>query len=332
MTVAGRRTAFVTGGTGFLGLNLVEQLAAAGWAVTALHRPGSDVSGLTRFGATPVQGQLIELDALTPLVPEGVDAVFHVAGDTSMWSRHAARQLRANVDGTRNMVTAAHRRGARRFVHTSSWTAYGVWPGREPLTEDMQKKGDLSPVPYDQTKYHAELVVAAAARSGLESVILNPAHIMGRYDARNWGRMIRMIDAGKLPGVPPGTGNFCHAEAVARAHIAAAERGRNGENYLLGGVPATFLEVARIAGRLTGKKVPRRPIPAWTFRLIARVQTAWGNLRNREPDITPEVVETVMANGRIASDKAARELGYVSPDLETMIRDCYDWMKRENLL
>ncbi len=332
MTVAGRKTAFVTGGTGFLGLNLLEQLAEAGWAVTGLHRPGADLSGFAKFDVTPAKGQLIELDALTDLVPEDVDAVFHVAGDTTMWSRHFVRQLRTNVDGTRNMVTAAHRRGAKRYVHTSSWVAYGVWPGREPLTEDSEKKGDLSPVHYDQTKYNAELIVEGAVRNGLDAVILNPAHIMGRYDAHNWGRMIRMINQGSLPGVPPGIGNFCHAEAVARAHIAAAERGGTGENYLLGGVPASFLEVAQIIGRLTGKKVPRRAIPAWLFKLVARAQTAWGNLRDREPDLTPEIVETVMANGRIASDKAARELGYVSPELEVMVRDCYDWMKRENLL
>lgn len=332
MSVAGRKTAFVTGGTGFLGMNLLEQLAAAGWAVTGLHRPGADLSGFERFDVTPAKGQLIELDSLTGLVPEDVDAVFHMAGDTTMWSRHFARQLRVNVDGTRNMVTAAHRRGAKRFVHTSSWVAYGVWPGREPLTEDMEKKGDLSTVNYDRTKYQAEIVVEAAVRNGLDAVTLNPAHIMGRYDANNWGRMIRMINDGRLPGIPPGTGNFCHAEAVARAHIAAAERGRTGENYLLGGQVASFVEVAQIIGRLTGKKVPRRAVPEWVFRLIARLQTGWGNLRNKEPDITPEVVEAVLAGGRIASDKAARELGYASPDLETQIRDCYDWMKREKLV
>lgn len=332
MSVAGRKTAFVTGGTGFLGLNLIEQLAGAGWAVTGLHRPGADLSGFKAFDVTPAMGQLIELDALTDLVPEDTDAVFHVAGDTTMWSRHFARQLRTNVDGTRNMVTAAHRRGAKRFVHTSSWAAYGVWPGREPLTEDSKKMGDLSPINYDQTKYHAELVIHEAARNGLEAMTLNPCHILGRYDRHNWGRMILMIDQGTLPGVPPAAGTFCHAEAVAKAHIAAAERGRSGENYLLGGPVASFLEVARVIGRLTGKKVPRRPVPAWAFKIVASAKTAWGDLRDREPDLTVEAAEAVLANGRIASDKAERELGYVSPDLEAMIRDCYDWMKREKLV
>ncbi|MEQ8699820.1 MAG: NAD-dependent epimerase/dehydratase family protein [Bauldia litoralis] len=332
MSVAGRKTAFVTGGTGFLGLNLIEQLAEAGWAVTALHRPGSDLSGLKKFDVTPAKGQLIELDALTDVVPEDLDAVFHVAGDTTMWSRHFAPQLRTNVDGTRNMVTAAHRRGARRFVHTSSIAAYGVWHGREPISEDSEKKGDLSAVNYDRTKYHAEVVIQGALRNGVDAVVLNPCHIIGRYDAHNWGRMIRMINEGTLPGVPPRAGTFCHAEAVAKAHIAAAERGRTGENYLLGGPVADFLEVAQVIGRLTGKKVPRRPVPAWLFMLVARAKTGWGNLRDREPDLTPQAAEVVLANARIDTDKAERELGYVSPDLEAMLRDCYDWMKREKLV
>ena len=123
------RSAFVTGGTGFLGLNLVEQLTAQGWQVTALHRPGSDVRLLSRFPARRVEGDLLDPASLRRAVPRGVDAVFHVAADISMWQGHAARQTRVNVEGTRHVVEAALEAGAGRLVHTSTWNVYGLWQG-----------------------------------------------------------------------------------------------------------------------------------------------------------------------------------------------------------
>jgi nucleoside-diphosphate-sugar epimerase len=121
--------AFVTGGTGFLGLNLVEQLVAAGWQVTALHRTTSDLSKIRRFPVDLVVGDLTDPASLRRAVPRALETVFHVAADTSVWSRHDDRQTRINVDGTRHVVEAALASGARRFVHTSTWNVYGLEQG-----------------------------------------------------------------------------------------------------------------------------------------------------------------------------------------------------------
>src|SRR5512139_2269299 len=100
-------TGFVTGATGFVGLNLVEQLLARGWRVIALHRAGSDLKYLARMRAERAVGDVTDADSLMRALPEGVDAVFHVAGDVSLWSRRNAAQDRINIEGTRNMVGAA---------------------------------------------------------------------------------------------------------------------------------------------------------------------------------------------------------------------------------
>lgn len=325
-------TAFVTGATGFVGLNLVEQLVAAGWDVTALHRPSSDLTRLRRFPVRLVEGDLGDPDALERAVPPEVGAVFHVAGNTSMWRRAAARQTRDNVTGTANMVAAALAARARRFVFTSSWNAWGWVLGAEALSEEMPQRGRDSWIPYDRSKALAEEEVRKGMARGLAAVILNPAHIVGRYDAHNWARMIRLVHQRRLPGVPPGAGTFCHAEQVALAHIAAAGRGRVGENYLLGGADATFLEMVRIIGELAGRKVPQRALPAPLVKALARIYAVRGALAGREPDLTPESAALVTARVRVASRKAETELGYQAVPLRRMLEDSYRWLGQEGLL
>ena len=333
---ASGRTAFVTGATGFLGLNLVEQLCGAGWRVTALHRMESDTAPLSRFPADLVRGDILDLPALTAALPEAVDAVFHLAADTSVWSRHNSRQMRVNVDGTRNVLAAARRRGAAKVVVTSSWSAWGYGgqrpPKSGPIDETTPKLGDRSWINYERTKYFAEVMVAGAVHEGVDATVLNPAHIVGRHDRNNWSRLIALAVRGKLPGIPPGRGTFCHAAAVARAHIAAVDHGRTGANYLLGGPVATYREFVGVVEAVSGKNVRAPTIPPWLFRAAARAKGWWGDRRDREPDVTPEAAAMVLAAPQIVSDRAARELGYESPDLEAMIRDCHDWMKSDGLI
>lgn len=279
-----------------------------------------------------MEGDLGDAAALRHALPPDVDVVFHVAGNTSMWHRQAEQQMRDNVIGTANMVAAALAARARRFVFTSSWNAWGWVLGAPALSEGMPQRGLESWIPYDRSKALAEAEVRKGIARGLAAVILNPAHVVGRYDTHNWARMIRLVHRRRLPGVPPGAGSFCHAEQVALAHIAAAERGRIGENYLLGGTDAAFVEVVRVIGELTGRKVPRRALPAPLVRALARVYALHGALGGREPDLTPESAALVTARVRVASHKAQTELGFRAVPLWPMLEDCYRWLAREGLL
>lgn len=322
--------AFVTGGTGFLGLNLVEQLLARGWRVTALHRATSDLRSLARFAIGLVEGDLLDPGRLRRAIPEEVDAVFHVAADISMWAGHAERQRRVNVEGTRNLVEATLAAGARRLVHTSTQNTYGLEQGD--LHEGLPQLAGRLRSSYDRTKFLAEEAVRDGIARGLDAVIVNPAHIIGRYDRHGWARTIRLLDRRRLPGAPPGAGSFCHAEAVARGHIAAAERGRRGRNYLMGGADATFLELFRMIGEVTGRPAPARTLPAWMFRLAGQAGAVWGGLIGREPEITPDGVAIALARARVVSHRAEEELGYRPAPLRAMVEDSYRWLKAEGLL
>ncbi|MFL6650152.1 MAG: SDR family oxidoreductase [Sulfurifustaceae bacterium] len=324
------KTAFVTGSTGFLGLNLIAQLARQGWQVMALHRASSDTTYLQRFPAERVEGDVTDLESLTRAIPRNVDVVFHLAGDTNMWSRRNAEQDRINIDGTRNAVTAALGAGAKRFVHTSSISAYGIHEGR--IDETAEQRGRTSWINYQRSKFLSEQEVRTGIRQGLDAVILNPASIFGPYDTGSWARLIRLVWTGQLPGIPPGALSFCDSREVAKAHIAAAERGGTGENYLLGGTDATFLELVRHIGDVLGRKAPEKPTPALAMLVVSQIGNWVSYLTNRPPSITPEMVRMVTRRMYCDSSKAERELGFRTESLRTMVEDSVGWLRQEGLL
>lgn len=320
------RRAFVTGGTGFLGRHLVEQLVAAGWRVTALHRASSDVRTLSELGVSLRVGQLDDPGSVVEAMPDGVDAVFHVAANTSFWSRRDAEQWRDNVEGTRAVLEAARRKTAGVFVHTSTWSVYGLHLQTGPITESSPRLGNQSWVGYDRSKWEAEELVRRAGADGLPVVVVQPPHIMGRYDTTSWAQLIKLVHTGKLPGVPPGSGVFAFAPEVARAHIVAAERGRRGEAYLLSGTEATFLDVVRAVSELCGRKPPTGTLPAFVLRAVARGKALVSTVTGKEPDVTPEGVLAVTSHPRVGSTRARDELGYRAFPLREMVEDSYRWL------
>jgi nucleoside-diphosphate-sugar epimerase len=322
--------AFVTGSTGFIGLNLIEQLTAAGWNVVALHRPNSDLSYLLRFNVQRMVGDIVDLAAVERAMPKHVDAVFHTAADLSSWSRNNKRQTQNNIIGTQNVVTAALNKGARRFVHTSTSSVYGLIS--TPVDETAAQRGRGSWLNYVHTKTLAEAEVRNGIERGLDAVILNPCHVIGRYDRHNWSRLILLAATGALPRIPPGSGSFCHAGEVARAHIAAVTRGQKGDNYLLGGADASFAEVVATAAQHLGGRFESRTVPAPILRLVASCLNVISHFSGKEPLITPEAAAIVSVNGRFRSDKAMKTLNYRPVPLREMVEDCCDWLVAEGLL
>jgi dihydroflavonol-4-reductase len=326
------RTAFVTGGTGFLGRHIVEQLTSMGWHVVALHRATSDVQHLAECKAELCVGSVTDAKSIQRAMPASCDAVFHVAGDTSLWSGGDAEQTRTNVIGTRVVAQAALDKEAKRFIHTSSVSAWGEQQV-VPFDETAKSTARRSSVNYERSKYLGELELEKAIAQGLRAVILNPGAIVGRYDRTGWARMIRLVQAGKLPGIPPGALTWAHADEVARAHVAAVDHARPGERYLLGGADASLFEAVQIMGELTGKRVPRRPMSRWLLRTVGRV-SQWGTVvTRRPPTVSPEIAALMSRPPHFfLSDKAIAELGYRRVALADMLRESYEWLESEQLL
>ncbi len=324
-------SAFITGATGFVGMNLARELAGNGWEVTALVRATSPLEDIEDLDIELREGDVADADSVLEAMPGAVDCVFHVAASTSIWSRNNDLQRRINVDGTRNVIGAASRRGAGRMVHTSSFVVWGFH--EQTLTEESPRLDNADWINYVRTKFEAEnLVREANARRDIDAVIVNPAHILGPGDRHNWSRMIRMVHRGKLPGVPPGGGAFSDVREVAKAHVEAFHRGRSGHNYLLGGHDTMFIDVVKMTGEALGRKVPRRASPAWLLRAVSRLYTLRAAIDGREPEITPEAAAMITRHIPCDSSKAQRELGYRFTPTRRLVEDTCAWMFDKGML
>ncbi len=321
------RAAFVTGGTGFVGLNMVKELMIRGWDVTALHRPSSDLKLLKRFRPKLAAGILSDPNSLLAAIPAGTDTIFHVAGNTNMWRGGNAQQTRDNVEGTSNVVEAALAKRVRRLVVTSSIAAYGPVDGE--ITEETLSLAANSSVNYQKSKWLAQELALDAVPKGLEVVIMQPGAIMGPYDIGTWSRLFVMVRDNKLPGVPNSWLTFTHVREVVAAHIAAADKGQNGGSYLLGGENKTMMELVSQISALLGKPAPRKETPLALLRVIALAADLVSRVTGKEPPITPEIASLMGRQVSTASLKAQRDLGYKVIPLKEMVKDCYDWMKAE---
>ena len=318
------RTAFVTGATGFVGTNLVSALLAQQWRVLALVRNPERIAYLSRFPVELVEGDLDDATQLAKRIPAQCDAVFHVAGDTSLWPPHRARQYRTNVLGTRHMVQAALQQQVRRFIHTSSISAFGE---RDDVVDELSApRGTESSIHYYQTKALAEQEVRAGIRMGLPAVLINPCHILGPYDSGNWARLFRLLKRGELPGIPPGTGMFCDVREVARAHLAAVDNGRLGINYFLGGEPIRFLDLMQLAANRLQVPCPARTVSKPLLYLLGASKELIARFTGEEPDITREGARIVCGHVRCRSDAAIEDLDYRPTPAEQLVNDTLDWL------
>jgi len=324
------RNAFVTGATGFVGFNLLEQLIAQGWDVTALHRSTSDLTYLNRFKIKQVLGEITDAQSIKALIPIACDTVFHVAGNTNMWRARNWQQTLDNVVGTRNVVEACLANGVRRLVLTSSISAYGPVSGA--VTEETASLAAKSWINYQKTKWQAQEIARAATQRGLEVVILQPGGVIGPYDFASWSRMFLLLRDGKLAGVPAGARTFAHVREVVAAHIAAATQGKNGAQYILGGTNASLLELAQDVAELLGKKPPTRVMPTLLVKGVAASADFFSRFTKREPSVTPEIAAAFGVTLSATAAKAQRELGFKVVPLKSMLKDCFDWMVAEKRL
>lgn len=312
----------VTGGTGFLGRNLVHCLLEAGLEVTVLHRRTSSLDGLPP-GLSFVEGDITCQESIRG-VCDGMDWVFHVAGEVAWGKWHKQSMYRINVEGATNIANEALRSGVKRFIHTSSAASVGL-AERDAIDESFDFNGAELQVEYAIAKRAGEDAVLALVQQGLPAVVVNPTVIVGmRADA---GGFVEAVLQRKLFVAPPGGINVCNVADVARGHLAAAEKGRIGERYILGGTNVSlhaFLQQLADYGQtgLTIRRVPQ----SWA-KLAAILGELGAMVTGKDPAFAWDLAKLCGRNVYYSSAKAERELGYTITSLAETVQACVDWVK-----
>lgn len=325
--------AFITGGTGFVGTHIIQELDKDGWEIIALHRKNSDLTELMKCQKVQfVLGDITDIQSLRKAIPEKVDAVFHTAGSVANLP-HAQENTRydINLEGTKNVVQVCLEKNIGKMIYTSTVVTY-----------DFHQKGKINETfpknywckdQYVNSKRLAEDEVEKAQAQGLNVVYIHPSAIFGAYDKQTWSKMFLEIERGlPLPFAPPGGGSVCHARKVARAHVDAYTKGKNGEHYILGGPDVTWIEVAKAIAKILGRKAPIAALPNLIFRAYGTMEFLISTQIGREPTLTPHIIDLLSEYIYSDSSKAIRELDYKPSSLDEMLCDCYEWMLKSKMI
>lgn len=316
----------VTGASGFLGSHVARLLVAKGSHVRVLARPASRLEALSGLEVERATGDLRDSSSLDPAL-QGVQRVFHVAADYRLWARNPQEIYQSNLEGTRNLLLASRRAGIERFVHTSTVGTISV-PSHSWLpNEGTAARLDQMIGHYKRSKFLAEQEALRAAREGLPVVIVNPTTPVGPGDWKPTptGRMIVDFLNGRTPAYVDSGLNIVAVEDVAEGHWLAAERGRIGERYLLGGENLTLQEIFRILARASGRPAPRWQIPHALALAAAYADTVISKIAGREPRIPLEGVRMARHKMFVDCSKAIRELGFHAGSAESALGRAARW-------
>jgi dihydroflavonol-4-reductase len=322
----------VTGGTGFVGSQIVAALVRRGDRVRVLRRANSSLIALEGLETEHAIGDILEPESVTRAVA-GCDLVFHVAALSSYWRAQRAQVYRVNVEGTRVVMDACVAAGVPRVVHTSSAAAVGIPRDGRPADERMPFDALSRSFAYADSKHQAEGEVYRAIERGLPAVIVNPVAIIGPGDHYLISSsMVVEFARRPIPAVPSGGLCVADIDAVVQGHLTAAERGRVGERYILGGENLTHLQTAAIICAIAGRPAPRLTIPAWLLGPVAAAVAAFNRINPRPPVVSGEQLRLAAYNVFYDSSKAVAELGYPLLPFRPAAERAYHWYLRHGYM
>ena len=326
--------AFITGGTGFIGANIVAALNEEGITACVLRRDRSSLLALEGLVYESAVGDILQPPAELAEQMAGCEWVFHVAAVADYWRQGADWLYKVNVEGTKNVLAAAQLAGVGRLVFTSSLAAMGLPKSGQLLDESSQYNLEPEQWPYGHSKHLAEIEVRRAVEeAGLAAVIVNPTVVLGPRDLNQIsGSIVLEAARGLLRFFPPGGTNFVDVADVAAGHIAAARQGQPGERYILGGANLAHEEVVKTVCAVAGQPPPKLRIPRWILPAAA-VGVGVGRffLGNRIPMDANQVRmsgATIFADGR----KAEKDLDLPQTPFKITVQRTYDWYNSHGYL
>jgi dihydroflavonol-4-reductase len=326
----------ITGATGFVGANLARKLLERGNQVCALVRKNADRGNLPIHAAFETrEGDLRDLDSVKRAA-QGCHEIYHVAADYRFWANDPNELYESNVTGTENVMLAAQAAGVQKIVHTSTVGTIGLKDQPHACNEETLPDPEQFAGHYKLSKLEAEKVALSFAKEGLPVVIVNPSTPIGAWDRKPTptGKIIVDFVNGEMPAYVDTGLNFADVNDIAEGHILAAQKGRVGERYILGGHNLSmveFLELVAKQGKAFGltrapEHAPSVRIPYGVAWLTGAMSTAWSDLvTHKEPKVALEAVKMSKRYMYFDSSKAVRELGYSVRTLDEAVTSAISW-------
>jgi len=306
---------------------VAQQLAEQGAELRLLVRASSRRENLEGLDGEVVVGDLLDEAALRKGM-EGCDFVFHVAADYRLWTPDPKPMYEANVGGTEAVIRAAQQAGVRRVIYCSSVATMGFSYQPVVVTETTPVSEREMVGHYKRSKYLAEQKAMAMAKAGAKVIIVNPSTPIGERDIKPTptGRIVVDFLLKRFPAYVDTGLNIADVRDIARGHLLAMERGRDGERYILGGENMTLKQILDTLGELTGLPSPKVKVPHFVALTAAVFDEAInGYLRKREPRATIETVQMGRKKMWVDSAKAEKELGYTHGPAREALRRAAEW-------
>ena len=319
-------TVLVTGASGFVGAAVARAALARGFRVRVLMRPTASRANVEGLNVEVATGDMRDAQSMTSAL-QGARYLFHVAADYRLWARDPSEIARNNLKGAQATMTGALRAGVERVVYTSSVAA--LKPGKGNAVDETSRHTPESVIgAYKLSKLLAEREVERmVVEEGLPAVIVAPSTPIGPRDIKPTptGRIIVEAAAGRMPAFVDTGLNLVHVEDVAEGHFRALERGRIGENYILGGMDVTLAQMLADIAALAGRRAPTVKLPRGPLFPLAFAAEAAARLTGKEPFLTTDALRMSRYQMYFSSAKAERELGYAARPYREGLRDAHAW-------
>ncbi|MDQ6747632.1 MAG: SDR family NAD(P)-dependent oxidoreductase [Candidatus Dormibacteraeota bacterium] len=313
---------FITGATGFIGSEVARRLRERGDEVTALVRDPSKAASVTELGCETVRGDLADEEAIRKGM-DGCDVVVHGAAiyEVGIPSSRRPQMYEANVVGTERILRLAADAGVGKIVYVSTVNAFGNTEGQ--VVDESHVHTERYVSYYDETKHLAHKAAKAAIERGLPVVIVQPGAVYGPGDKSPQGNLINQFLAGKLPAktFPEAGLNMVHRDDVAAGILLCIDRGKTGEQYVLGGELTTIGGLIDTVAKVAGKKSPSLVVPAVVMKAISPLGPVIGPALGMGPNLAEIIKATHNVTYWAKDDKARTQLGYASRGLEQGLRD-----------
>lgn len=330
---------FVTGATGFIGSNLCRELLKRGFKVKALVRENAVKKAIEGLDIEYACGNVLDKDRLTDLI-RGCDWCFHVAASYQLWMKDYSLMYATNIDGTKNVISAAIKSSCSRIVYTSTVGCIALpkivngklIPSDEsiPVTEKQMSNH------YKISKFRAEQVALEFAKNGVPVVIVNPSAPIGPYDVKPTptGKVIVDFLNREMPAYLDTGLNWVHVRDVAIGHILAAEKGKIGERYILGNINGnlTMEETFKLLEQISGIPAPKVKIPYFVALLAAYIDESISKITGKPPKAPIAGVRMAKYKMFFNPQKAINELGIPQTDIKDAFVGAINWFKENGYI